>query len=125
MTHSRKERPHEDGCSASRCLTRLWQLTSVELLVSLWPVALQIARLIRGFRRSSLSPQTAFDFEEQLQRLLQEMGRRIVQWTFNALESDDRQDMPSVLLHNGGAYRRKRRSPTRNLNCLFGKIRFR
>ena len=41
----------------------------------------------------------------------------------NSLESGVPQDLPPVLLYAGDAYRRKRLSPTRNLNCLFGKIR--
>jgi len=113
----------QDANRASRCLTRLCELTSVELLVSLWPIALQMARLVNQFRRGSVSPQTAFEFENNLQRLLCEMGRRIVQWTLNSLESREPQDLLRSLLYEQDAYRRKRRSPTRNLNCLFGKIR--
>jgi hypothetical protein len=104
-------------------LTRLCQLTDVKLLISLWPVALQMARLVKDFRSGPVSSQTTFDFENHLQRLLCEMGRKIVQWTLNSLESDVPQDLPPRLLYAGDAYRRKRPSPTRNLNCLFGKIR--
>ena len=113
----------QDANSASRCLTRLCQLTDVKLLISLWPVALQMARLVKDFRSRPVSSQTTFDFENQLQRLLCEMGRKIVQWTLNSLESGVPHDLPPVLLYAGDAYRRKRPSPTRNLNCLFGKIR--
>lgn len=113
----------QDANRASRCLTRLCQLTNVELLLSLWPVALQMARLVNEFRSGPVSPQTAFDFENKLQRLLCELGRRIVQWTLNSLESLEPRDLPRSLLYEHDAYRRKRRSPTRNLNCLFGKIR--
>jgi len=113
----------QDANRASRCLTRLCQLTNVELLISLWPVALQMARLVNKFRRGPVSPQTTFEFENNLQRLLCEMGRRIVQWTLNSLESREPRDLPRSLLYEHDAYRRKRRSPTRNLNCLFGPIR--
>lgn len=113
----------QDANSASRCLTRLCQLTDGKLLISLWPVALQMARLVKDFRSGPVSPQTTFDFENHLQRLLCEMGRRIVQWTLNSLESGVPRDLPPVLLYEEDAYRRKRLSPTRNLNCLFGKIR--
>jgi len=113
----------QDATSASRCLTRLCQLTDVKLLISLWSVALQMARLVKDFRSGPVSSQTTFDFENHLQRLLCEMGRKIVQWTWNSLESGVPQDLPPVLLYTGDAYRRRRLSPTRNLNCLFGKIR--
>jgi hypothetical protein len=113
----------QDANSALRCLTRLCQLTDAELLISLWPVVLQLARLAKDFRSRPVSPQTTYDFENQLQRLLCEMGRKIVQWRLNSLESGDPHDLPPVLFYEGDAYRRKRLSPTRNLNCLFGKIR--
>jgi hypothetical protein len=113
----------QDANRASQCLARLCQLTNIELLVSLWPIALQMARLVNDFRKGSISPQTTFEFESNLQRLLCEMGRRIVQWTLNSLESREPQSLPQSLLYERDAYRRKRRSPTRNLNCLFGKIR--
>jgi hypothetical protein len=38
-----------DATSARRCLARLCQLTSLDLLVSLWPVVLRMTRLIHQF----------------------------------------------------------------------------
>ena len=38
-----------DANGATRCLARLCQLTSSELLISLWPVVLRIARLVHQF----------------------------------------------------------------------------
>lgn len=112
-----------DANGATRCLARLCQLTSSELLVSLWPVVLRIARLVHQFTLPAASPKAAFEFEIELQRLLCELGRRIVEWKLNSLESHQPKDLPASLLHQGDAYHRKRRSPTRNLNCLFGNIR--
>lgn len=111
-----------DANGATRCLARLCQLTNWELLVSLWPVVLRIARLVNQFRRRTVSPEETFKFETELQWLLREMGRRIAQWTLNSLESRQQGDQPASLLYQGDAYRCKRLSPTRNLNCLFGKI---
>ena len=62
------------------------------------------------------------DFEVELLRLLIEMGRRIVEWTLNSL-SPERHLMPGELFYQNDHYRLKGLSPTRNLNCLFGKIR--
>ena len=112
-----------DATGATRCLARLCQLTSPELLVSLWPVVLRIARLVHQFTCQTATPRELFDFETKLQRLLCEVGRLIVQWKLNSLESRDPCDLPRYLLHQRDAYHRKRLSPTRNLNCLFGKIR--
>ena len=103
-----------DANGATRCLARLCQLTSSELLVSLWPVVLRIARLVHQFTPKTASPKELFEFETKLQQLLCEMGRRIVQWKLNALESHHPLDLPRSLLHQRDAYDRKRLSPTRN-----------
>ena len=112
-----------DANGATRCLARLCQLTSLELLVSLWPVVLRIARLVNLFTSETASPKEFFEFESKLQRLLCEMGRRIVQWKLNSLESRHPSELPRTLFYQRDAYDCKRLSPTRNLNCLFGKIR--
>ena len=108
-----------DANGATRCLARLCQLTSSELLISLWPVVLRIARLVHQFTLPEASPKAAFEFEIELQRLLSELGRRIVQWKLNSLESRQPNDLLASLLHQGDAYHRKRRSPTRK--CAFGR----
>jgi len=113
----------QDAITAGRCLARLIRLTEGSLLARLWPVALRIARLVANFRRGTPSPEGMATFEEQLNRLLCEMGRRIVEWTLNRLEPKSRDEMPAVLVWEQDAYRPKRLSPTRNLNCLFGPIR--
>jgi hypothetical protein len=87
------------------------------------PVLLGIDRLVKVFRESPHSPKAFFQFETQLFRLLMEMGRIILQWMINALEPLAIDEMPRELFWDGDAYRCKKRSPMRNLNCLFGKIR--
>jgi len=113
----------QDATSSHHCLAILVRLTGSELLVRLWPVVLGIARLVWGFRRSEPTPGAPFQFECQLRDLLREAGRIIVEWTFNQLEPDDRLDMPGQLLWQGDYYRRRRKSPLRNVACLFGPIR--
>jgi hypothetical protein len=112
----------QDATRILRCLTILEKLTGWELLVRLWPLLLQMARLVASFRRDPLSPETMFRFETDLENLLREMGRRIVEWTINHLEPANRYEMPPLLKWEGEYYRRKPKSPLRNLNCLFGKI---
>ena len=117
----------QDATQAVRCLTILAQLTGADLLIQLWPVTLQIARLVSGFRRGRLSPEAMFQFESELQDVLRQAGRLIVQWTVNHLEPDDdlQQEMPCLFLWDGEYYRRRKKSCLRNLNCLFGPIALR
>lgn len=114
----------QDATRAGRTLTILGRLTAPELLMQLWPLALQIARLASRFRRGTLSPEAMFQFESELQTLLRKLGRLIVQWTVNHLEPGDesRHEMPRQFRWDGEYYRRKTKSPLRNLNCLFGPI---
>jgi len=112
----------QDATRIIRCWTVLVKLSGVDLLIQLWPVMLRIARLVAGFRRTTPSPESLFQFETQLQNLLRECGRLIVQWTVNHLEPEDGlpQEMPPLFLWEGEYYRRRKKSPLRNLNCLFG-----
>jgi hypothetical protein len=103
-------------------LTILADRTGWDLLIQVWPVVLRVARLVACFRRRSASPEAMFQFETELQDLLREIGRRIVEWTVNHLEPEDRHDMPQHLTWEGEYYRRGSKSPLRNLNCLFGPI---
>lgn len=117
----------QDATRIVRCWAVLARLTETELLIQLWPVMLRIARLVTRFRRETLSPETMFQFETNLQDLLREAGRLIVQWSINHLEPDDLlpREMPPLFLWKGEYYRRRKKSPLRNLNCLFGPIALR
>jgi hypothetical protein len=113
----------QDAIRAGRYLARLAELTEWSLLAQLGLVALRIARLVARFRSDPLSPEGMASFEEELKRFLDKMGRLIMQWVLNRLESKSRTDMPSVIFWERDAYRPKRPSCMRNLNCLFGPIR--
>ncbi len=117
----------QDATRIIRCWTVLAKLTGVELLIQLWPVMLRIARLVAGFRRTEPSPEAMFRFETNLQDLLREVGRVIIQWTVNHLEPDDllTQKMPPLFLWDGEYYRRRNKYSLRNFNCLFGPISLR
>lgn len=112
----------QDATTRRRCLARLAQLTDWSLLVKLWPVALQIGRLIADFRSGPLSAEKIARFEWELQRLQTKFGRVVVQWTLNRLEPPERADMSPLVFWECEAFRPKRLSPMRNLNCLFGPI---
>ena len=112
----------QDVIRASRYLVILVRLTGADLLIELWPVLLSMARLANGFRRGELTPTTMFQFETALHDGLRELGRRIIQWVVNRLESEERREMPGQFLWEGEYYRRGGKSPLRNLNCLFGPV---
>jgi hypothetical protein len=113
----------QDAIAFKRCLARLAKLTDWCLLAQLWPVALRVARLIAGFRSAAPSPERMARFEGELKRLLDTLGCLIVQWTVNHLEPRSRAEMPPLLFWERDAYRPKRLSTMRNLNCMFGPIR--
>ncbi|MEK6236707.1 MAG: hypothetical protein N2C14_18520 [Planctomycetales bacterium] len=108
-----------------RTFTILASLTSLDLVRRLLPLAIRIARLAADFRRGTVTPDATFHFEIELQNLLREVGRFIVQETLQRLEPDDPRHMPTRFLWDGEYYRRRRKSPMRNLNCLFGPIALR
>jgi hypothetical protein len=113
----------QDANSAGRYLARLVKWIDWSLLAQLYPLAVRIGRLVAGFRCAPLCPEGMAKFEEELSLLLREIGRLIVQWTLNHLEPPSRTDMPPTLYWKFDAYRPKRLSPMKNLNCLFGPIR--
>ena len=113
----------QDATRGKRYLAIMVRMTSRELLLELCVILLSIARLTRRFRRGEISPITMFQFERELQDLLRELGRRIVQWTINGVEPKERSEMPGQLRWDGDYYRRHPKSPLRNLNCLFGPIK--
>ena len=53
---------------------------------------------------------------------LRELGRIIVDWTFNHIEPHDRRDMPNQMCFQGVWYRRRSKTPDRKVATLFGTI---
>src|SRR3954468_4129208 len=92
------------------------------LSVRLLPVISQIAKLIVAFRTAELTPSACHHFETQLQAALRELGRIILEWTYNSLEPDDRLLMPVHLRFDGDWYRRRAKTPNRSVATLFGTI---
>ena len=88
----------QDAIRADRCLTILSRLTGEDLLRDLWPAVLRLAWLIFRFRRGERTPEAASEYEVEIQSLLREIGRLIVQWSFNRLEPHDSdcQEMPRL-----------------------------
>src|SRR6266478_1722336 len=70
----------------------------------LQPVIEQILTLAAGFREAAVSPETTLQFEQQLQLRLREMGRQVLQHTYNALEPHDVHALPKHVRFAGGCY---------------------
>jgi hypothetical protein len=92
------------------------------LSLRLLPVITRIARLIVAFRAAELTPSACHLFETQLQAALRELGRIILEWTYNHLEPDDPHLMPNHFRWDGDWYRRRAKTPNRSVATLFGTI---
>ena len=112
-----------DHATSSRLLLATHFATSLlPLTARLVPVITELGRLIVSFRRADPTPQACHRFETGLQESLRELGRIIVEWTFNHLESHDRKDMPGQIESGGTWYRRRSKTPNRSVATLFGTI---
>jgi hypothetical protein len=92
------------------------------LTARLVPVITELGRLIVRFRRDRPTPQACYQFETRLQELLRDLGRIIVEWTFNHLEPHDRKDLPGQIQSGGTWYRRRCKTPNRSVATTFGTI---
>ena len=88
---------------AEPLLTTHFATSLSALTVRLVPLITEIGRLVVTFRRADLTPQASHRFETRLQELLRELGRIIVEWTFNHLEPHDRRDLPAQI-ESGGTW---------------------
>ncbi|HEV3025873.1 MAG TPA: hypothetical protein VGX76_25540, partial [Pirellulales bacterium] len=57
-----------------------------------------------------------------MKRLLDEVGREIVQWTYNRCESTEVSELPARIRLGNDEYGRNRKTP-RRIACLFGTIK--
>ena len=95
----------------------------LELSIELLPWVVRLGQRIVTFRQGPLTPLTSHAFERDLQDLLREMGRVIVQWVFNHLETSDLSQVPALVHFDHHVYRRRPRSRRRGgLATLFGII---
>ncbi len=112
-----------DHATCSRLLMATHFATSLlPLTARLVPVITEIGLLIVPFRRADTTPQAGHRFEARMQELLRELGRVIVEWTFNHLEPHDRKDLPARLESGGTWYRRRGKTPNRKVATVFGTI---
>jgi hypothetical protein len=92
------------------------------LTVELLPLIGQIGQAVRAFEGGPITPAAAHAFEIDLERLLCEIGRVILQAIFNRLEPEEA-EQPPTLDFDDNVYRRRDRSPRRDgIGTRFGII---
>ncbi len=82
----------------------------------LWPL---VARLMQG----QVTPQTIFEFEQELQAVLREMGREILEAVLNRLEVSSHADWPTHVRHEGETYRRRAEATPHEISTLLVRPR--
>jgi hypothetical protein len=90
-------------------------------------VGKQMTGVVMAFLGQGVTPQTTFEFEEELERLLREIGRRILETVFNRLEPEDPETLPKHFTRQQQEYSRKQEK-TNNRNGIgtrFGTIQLR
>ena len=113
----------QDADRCPRSLAILIRAVSPGLLRRLLPVIVSMVCSVRRFQAGDVTPTATFQLETDIERHLRELGRVILEWTFNHLEPADPGLLPPQLQWRGEYYsRRTQRSPLRRLACLFGPI---
>jgi hypothetical protein len=92
------------------------------LTLRLLLVISRVGQLVVNFRAAEPAPWACYQFETQLHDALRELGRIIVEWTYNDLEPGDRHLMPAHLRFDGDWYRRRDKTPNRGVATRFGTI---
>jgi len=107
---------------AAALLATSFAAALLPLTLRLLPVITRVGQLVVNFRAAEPTPSACYQFETQLRDALRELGRIIVEWTYNHLEPDDRRLMPGHLRFDGDWYRRRDKTPNRSVATLFGTI---
>jgi len=78
-----------------------------------------ILKLLTG----GVTPESTFAFEEALAEAGHELLRKLTEYTFNSLESEDSDRMPKIVRFESGEYRKEnQKTPNRNVSTRFGEI---
>jgi len=87
------------------------------------PALQRLKGLVEGFLAQPVTPARAQQFEQDLQEALRELGRGVVQHTYNRLEPVDIHALPGHVHFEAGLYTRLGRKTPQNAWTLFGQIR--
>ena len=83
----------------------------------------QIPELVASFLSEPISPTTFLEFEERLQQILREFGRKVMEFTCNECEPERAEDAPHDTTYEAGGYRRmNHKTPNRYVETTFGRI---
>ncbi len=75
------------------------------------------------FLLHTITPETTLEFEQQLNEVLHELGREVLEWSLNVLEPDEPDDQPHDVQVDGNGYRRLRdKTANRDVATTFGRI---
>lgn len=78
---------------------------------------------VEDFRQQPISPARTQQFEQQVQDELRELGRQVVQWTYNQLEPADVQVLAKHVRFEASLYTRLNRKTPQQAWTLFGPVR--
>jgi hypothetical protein len=93
------------------------------LAAQLQSLLLKTGTRIVDYRQGVITPATTCAFEKDLADLLRQLGRVIVDWTYNRLETDKVEEAPELAGLEGEFYRRRTHSRRRHgVATLFGVI---
>lgn len=98
---------------------------SPSLEEALAPTRQRLCELVEAYRRAPISPHSTAQFEKNLQQLVREQARLCLEWTYNHLEPEQPQRLPSHVRFEGSSYRRLYRKTPQTLSTLFGNITLR
>ena len=87
------------------------------------PTLQRLRDLVEDFRRRPVSPTRTHQFERQLREALRELGRGVVQHTYNHLEPADVQTLAKHVQFEASWYTRLNAKTPQNTWTLFGQIR--
>src|SRR5512135_2090771 len=79
----------DHATAAAALLATPFAASLLLLTLRLLPVIARFGQLIVTFHAAGPTPASCYHFETQLQDTLRELGRIIVEWTYNHLEPDD------------------------------------
>lgn len=72
---------------------------------------------------SEITPESTYDFEQQIGTQSRELARQLVERIYNRLEPDEHEQLPHDVKFEGGGYRRRnQKTRNKNVSTLFGTI---
>jgi hypothetical protein len=82
----------------------------------------RIRQLVENFLRNPVTPQATAQFEQDLKQVLRDLGRGVVQWTYNQVEPAAPAALPPHVQFEGNTYRRLGAKTPQAVSTLFGPI---